>query len=102
MDRIKGKRATQRALHTRLRNEASQLIQSSQFSALALRVLHDRQTATTDYGCSTNSSRNTSRTSKLPRTTCRSRSMKTTWQQRCPFSLITSDNFNLKRRRTEA
>ncbi|XP_037521690.1 uncharacterized protein LOC119398945 [Rhipicephalus sanguineus] len=42
MDRIKGKRATQRALHTRLRNEASQLIQSSQFSAPALRVLHDR------------------------------------------------------------
>ncbi|KAH7986540.1 hypothetical protein HPB52_024888 [Rhipicephalus sanguineus] len=42
MDRIKGKRSTQRALHTRLRNEASQLIQSSQFSAPALRVLHDR------------------------------------------------------------
>ncbi|KAH7975476.1 hypothetical protein HPB52_001886 [Rhipicephalus sanguineus] len=42
MDRIKGKRATQRAFHTRLRNDASQLIQSTQFSAPALRVLHDR------------------------------------------------------------
>ncbi|XP_049527620.1 uncharacterized protein LOC125947248 [Dermacentor silvarum] len=42
MERIKGKRATQRALHTRLRNEASQLMESSHFSAPALRVLHDR------------------------------------------------------------
>lgn len=42
MDRIKGKQANQRALHTRLRNEAGLLIESSQVIAPALRVVHER------------------------------------------------------------
>ncbi|KAH6923656.1 hypothetical protein HPB50_004396 [Hyalomma asiaticum] len=42
MDRIKSKRATQRAFHTRLEHEVSQMIDSSPFSALDLPVLHDR------------------------------------------------------------
>ncbi|KAM7298957.1 hypothetical protein ISCGN_019524 [Ixodes scapularis] len=42
MERVKSKRTTQRALHTRLRTEARQLIDSNQLSLSALRVLHDR------------------------------------------------------------
>ncbi|XP_037523578.1 uncharacterized protein LOC119400588 [Rhipicephalus sanguineus] len=42
MERIKSKRTTQRALHTRLQNEARQLIESSQFSSSDLRVVHHR------------------------------------------------------------
>ncbi|KAH7986592.1 hypothetical protein HPB52_024853 [Rhipicephalus sanguineus] len=41
MECIKGKRTTQRALHTRLQNEARQLIEPSQFSS-DLCVVHDR------------------------------------------------------------
>ncbi|KAH7939542.1 hypothetical protein HPB52_013660 [Rhipicephalus sanguineus] len=41
MERVKGKRTTQRALHTRLQNEARQLIESSQFSPSDLCVVHD-------------------------------------------------------------
>lgn len=42
MAHIKGKRATQRVLHTRLRNEARQLIESNQFASSDLRVGHER------------------------------------------------------------
>ncbi|KAG0414746.1 hypothetical protein HPB47_008075 [Ixodes persulcatus] len=42
MERVKSKRTTQRALHTRLRTEARQVIDSNQISLSALRVLHDR------------------------------------------------------------